>query len=54
VTQICTLKLKSASQKVAISKGFNLVVMQTVVLYSSTTEVIDITELVKAEMETYL
>jgi Skp family chaperone for outer membrane proteins len=54
VTQICTLKLKSASQKVAISKGFNLVVMQTVILYSSTTEVIDITELVKAEMEAYL
>ncbi len=54
VTQVCTLKLKSAAQKVAISKGFNLVVMQTIVLYSSTTEVTDITDLVKAEMETYL
>jgi Skp family chaperone for outer membrane proteins len=54
VTQVCSLKLMSASQKVAISKGFDLVVMRAMILYSDTDSVTDITELVKAEMETYL
>jgi Skp family chaperone for outer membrane proteins len=54
VTQVCNLKLMSAVQKIAISKGFDFVVMQTVILYSSTTEVTDITEFVKTEMRTYL
>jgi Skp family chaperone for outer membrane proteins len=44
----------SASQKVAISKGFDLVIMRAMILYSGTDSVTDITELVKAEMETYL
>lgn len=54
VTQVCSLKLMSASQKVAISKGFDLVIMRAMILYSGTDSVTDITELVKAEMETYL
>jgi Skp family chaperone for outer membrane proteins len=55
VNQACAVKIQQAAQKVAIPRGFDLVLLQkNVVLYFSPATVTDITEFVKAEIADYL
>jgi Skp family chaperone for outer membrane proteins len=55
VTQACAVKISQAAQKVAIPRGFDLVLIQkNVVLYFSPAMVTDITEFVKSEIAGYL
>jgi Skp family chaperone for outer membrane proteins len=55
VNQACAVKIQQAAQKVAIPRGFDLVLLQkNVVLYSSPATVTDITEFVKTEIANYL
>jgi Skp family chaperone for outer membrane proteins len=55
VNQACAVKIQQAAQKVAIPRGFDLVLLQkNVVLYFSPATVTDITEFVKTEIADYL
>jgi Skp family chaperone for outer membrane proteins len=55
VNQACAVKISQAAQKVAIPRGFDLVLIQkNVVLYFSPTAVTDITDFVKSEIADYL
>ncbi len=55
VNQACAVKIQQAAQKVAIPRGFDLVLLQkNVVLYFSPATVTDITEFVKTEIANYL
>jgi Skp family chaperone for outer membrane proteins len=55
VNQAYAVKIQQAAQKVAIARGFDLVLVQkNVVAYYDTGTVTDITDLVKAEIADYL
>ncbi len=55
VNQACAVKISQAAQKVAIPRGFDIVLIQkNVVLYFSPTAVTDITDFVKSEISDYL
>ncbi len=55
VNQACAVKIQQAAQKVAIPRGYDLVLLQkNVVLYFSPATVTDITEFVKTEIADYL
>ncbi len=55
VNQACAVKIQQAAQKVAIPRGYDLVLLQkNVVLYFSPATVTDITEFVKSEIADYL
>lgn len=55
VNQACAVKIQQAAQKVAIPRGYDLVLLQkNVVLYSSPATITDITEFVKTEIADYL
>jgi len=55
VTQAATAKIQQAAKKIAIQKGYDLVVpVKNVVVYYNPDTVTDITEFVKAEIANYL
>ncbi len=55
VNQACAIKIAQAAQKVAIPRGFDLVLIQkNVLLYFNPTAVTDITDFVKSEIADYL
>ncbi len=55
VNQACAVKISQAAQKVAIPRGFDLVLIQkNVVLYFNPAMVTDITDFVKSEIAGYL
>ena len=55
LTQAALVKVASATQKVALQNGFDLVLQKkNIVIYQNTARVTDITDLVKRELATYL
>jgi len=55
VTQAATAKIQQAAQKIAIQKGFDLVLpVKNVIVYYNPQAVTDITDFVKAEIANYL
>jgi len=55
INQACALKIQMAAQRVAIQKGYDLVLLQkNVVLYPNPGVVTDLTDFVKTEIKDYL
>ena len=55
LTQTATVKIVRAAEKVAAADGYALVLRtKNVIIYRDQGEVTDLTELVKAELATYL
>ena len=55
LTQAATLKIQQASKKIAIQKGYDLVIpTKNVIVYANQSALPDITDLVKAEIANYL
>jgi Skp family chaperone for outer membrane proteins len=55
LTQAATAKIVEATNKVALAEGYDLVLrVKNVIIYRNTAKMIDITDLVKHELRTYL
>lgn len=55
LTQAATAKIVQAAEKVAVGNGYDLVLRtQNVIIYRNTAKLVDITDLVKHELSTYL
>lgn len=55
LTQAATAKIVQAAQKVAVDQGYDLVLrVKNVIVYRNTAKLIDITDLVKRELSSYL
>lgn len=55
LTQVATTRIVAAAQKVALAEGFDLVLRQeNVIIFGNSATVINITDLVKSEISSYL
>jgi Skp family chaperone for outer membrane proteins len=55
LTQAATLKIVTAAEKIAVENGYDLVLRsKNVIIYRNTAKFVDITDLVKHELATYL
>ena len=55
LTQAATAKIVEAAEKVALNEGYDLVLrVKNVIIYRNTAKMIDITDMVKHELRTYL
>jgi Skp family chaperone for outer membrane proteins len=55
LTKAATAKIVEAANKVALAEGYDLVLrVKNVIIYRNTAKMIDITDMVKHELSTYL
>jgi len=55
LTQAATSKIVKAAEKIAVENGYDLVLRaKNVIIYRNTAKLVDITDLVKHELATYL